>query len=92
MSDSFSSGAIGAKRRIFGSNVLCGLFVALCFLLPARIGIAQSTIFNIPTTDTVSKGKGYFEFDYLPQLPKPDGVDRLQIINPTNCGWRSREY
>jgi hypothetical protein len=33
---------------------------------------AQSTIFNIPSTDTVSKGKGYFEFDYLLQLPKPE--------------------
>jgi hypothetical protein len=34
---------------------------------------AQSTIFNIPTTDTVAVGKGYFEFDYFPEIPAPDG-------------------
>ena len=37
-----------------------------------RPAAAQSTIFNIPSTDTVSPGKGYFEFDYLMQLPKPE--------------------
>src|ERR1044072_936299 len=42
---------------------------------------AQSTIFNIPTTDTVSPGKGYFEFDYLPQLPAPD-AGQFQIVVP----------
>jgi hypothetical protein len=30
----------------------------------------------------VAKGKIYFEFDYLPQIPKPDFADRLHIINP----------
>jgi hypothetical protein len=43
---------------------------------------AQSTIFNIPTTDTVTPRKGYFEFDYLPQIPKPEGAGRIQIFNP----------
>ena len=33
---------------------------------------AQSTIFNIPSTDTVAPKKVYFEFDYVMQLPKPD--------------------
>ena len=32
--------------------------------------IAQSTLFNIPTTDTVSAKKGYFEFAYLIQAPQ----------------------
>ena len=63
-------------------NKLSGLLVVLLFALAAETAMAQSTIFNIPTTDTVSKGKGYFEFDYLPQMPKPEGADRLQIINP----------
>jgi len=63
-------------------NKLSGLLVVLLFALAAETAMAQSTIFNIPTTDTVSKGKGYFEFDYLPQMPKPEGADRLQIFNP----------
>jgi len=47
-----------------------------------KIASAQSTIFNVPTTDVVAKGKAYFEFDYLPQLRKPEGADRLHVINP----------
>ena len=43
---------------------------------------AQSTIFNIPTTDTVSPKKGYLEFDYLVQLPVADGAGRTQIFLP----------
>ena len=43
---------------------------------------AQSTIFNIPTTDTVAPHKGYFEIDYLPQTPGPDEGDAFQIYTP----------
>ena len=43
--------------------------------------MAQSTIFNIPTTDTVSKDKAYAEFDWLAQAPSPKGV-RTYIYNP----------
>jgi hypothetical protein len=43
--------------------------------------MAQSTIFNIPTTDTVAKGKAYAEFDFLPQVPGT-GVSRTYIYNP----------
>ena len=43
--------------------------------------LAQSTIFNIPTTDTVAKGKVYAEFDFLPQIPAPDG-SRTYLYNP----------
>ena len=42
---------------------------------------AQSTIFNIPSTDTVAPKKGYFEFDYLMQLPKPD-AGQFQVFAP----------
>jgi hypothetical protein len=45
-----------------------------------QLASAQSTIFNIPTTDTVSKGKVYAEFDFLAQAPSP-GV-RTYIYNP----------
>jgi hypothetical protein len=42
---------------------------------------AQSTIFNIPTTDTVAPQHGYFEFDYLNQAPAP-GVGQFQTFAP----------
>jgi hypothetical protein len=63
-------------------NRLVKLLAPLLFLVAAKSAMAQSTIFNIPTTDTVAKGKVYFEFDYLPQIPKPDAVDRSYIVNP----------
>ena len=62
-------------------KVFSGLFVALLFVVTAQTAMAQSTIFNIPSTDTVEKGKGYFEFDFLPQMPT-SGVTRTYIYNP----------
>src|SRR5215475_7075898 len=64
------------------SKVLSGLFVAVLFVVAAQTAMAQSTIFNIPSTDTVSKGKGYFEFDFLPQAPGPDSGSSIGIYNP----------
>jgi len=58
------------------------VFAVLLFLVVARSASAQSTIFNVPTTDTVEKGKGYFEFDFLPQAPGPDTGSRVIIYNP----------
>jgi len=60
---------------------LSGLWVALAFVLTAQTAMAQSTIFNIPTTDTVAKGKGYFEFDFLAQAPGTDST-RIYVYNP----------
>src|SRR5262245_16057332 len=57
-------------------------FVVLAALLVAQAASAQSTIFNIPSTDTVSKGKGYFEFDLLPQAPGPTVGSSIVIYNP----------
>ena len=62
-------------------RVLSGLFVALLFVVTAQTAMAQSTIFNIPTTDTVAKGKGYFEFDFLAQAPGT-GTTRTYLSNP----------
>ena len=50
------------------SKRLGGLLVLLA-ALAGQTAMAQSTIFNIPTTDTVTKGKAYFEFDFLPRSP-----------------------
>ncbi|HYR88679.1 MAG TPA: hypothetical protein VE422_31660 [Terriglobia bacterium] len=63
-------------------RVFLGLFVALLFALSGPAAMAQSTIFNIPSTDTVAKAKGYVEFDFLPQMPTADGANRLYIYNP----------
>jgi hypothetical protein len=45
------------------------------------LSMAQSTLFNIPTTDTVAKKKAYAEFDFLPQVPGADN-SRIYIYNP----------
>jgi hypothetical protein len=59
-----------------------GLAVVLLIALSGQIAMAQSTIFNIPTTDAVAKGGKYFEFDYYGQMPKPDAGDRAHIFMP----------
>jgi hypothetical protein len=55
-----------------------GLALGAVAVKPAA---AQSTIFNIPTTDTVAPKHGYFEFDYLLQVPAPD-ENQFQIFVP----------
>jgi|RhiMetdeSRZDD1v2_1073273.scaffolds.fasta_scaffold00232_6 hypothetical protein len=77
----------GGLNTVKTFKVLSGLFVALLFLVTAQTAMAQSTIFNIPTTDTVSKGKAYFEFDWLMQAPGLEitgtgDTQRLYIYNP----------
>jgi hypothetical protein len=62
------------------SKLVIGMAFGAC-VVAARPAAAQSTIFNIPSTDTVSQGKGYFEFDYLVQLPAPD-FGQFQIFAP----------
>ena len=62
------------------SQFVIALALGAC-VIAVRPADAQSTIFNIPTTDTVSKGKGYFEFDYLSQLPTP-AAGQLQVFTP----------
>src|SRR5512138_756159 len=60
---------------------LVGCLVVGIGVIAARPAAAQSTIFNIPTTDTVAPKKGYFEFDYMPQAPTPD-TGTFQIFTP----------
>src|SRR5262245_24465188 len=55
--------------------------VVLLFAFAGEAAKAQSTIFNIPTTDTVMKGKSYFEFDYLPQVPAAE-TTHMHIFTP----------
>src|SRR5215471_14693520 len=67
------------------SRMRWGVRLALALALGAVVvspAAAQSTIFNIPSTDTVAPKKAYFEFDYLPQVPGPDAGDRFQTSTP----------
>ena len=47
------------------------LLVAFTLLVHGA-GYAQSTIFNIPSTDAVAKGKTYLEFDFISHLEGHD--------------------
>jgi hypothetical protein len=72
-------------RKIMFRNltklVTCVLTLAI-FIATGQTAMAQSTIFNIPTTDTVAPAKGYFEFDYLVQAPGTEDVGRVQVFAP----------
>jgi hypothetical protein len=76
--DSISGKTPGLSKRTLA--LTCGLAFSavMTFVQPAA---AQSTIFNIPSTDTVAPKKGYFEFDYLPQLPPAD-EGAWQVFTP----------
>jgi len=58
------------SKHVVGLACGLALIAAVTCVQPAA---AQSTIFNIPSTDTVSPKKTYLEFDFLPELPTPDG-------------------
>jgi hypothetical protein len=61
-------------------EVFTSLLILITILFCGQ-AMAQSTIFNIPTTDTVMKKKVYAEFDFMPQVP--GGVDsRTYMYNP----------
>jgi hypothetical protein len=77
----------GGFNTVKHYKVLSGLFVALFIAVAAQTAMAQSTIFNIPSGDTVDKGKAYFEFDFLPEAPGVDATAttpsfRTILINP----------
>src|SRR5262249_13173322 len=66
-------------ERLWGVRLALVLGVTLIVLKPAA---AQSTIFNVPTTDTVAPKHGYFAFEYSPQIAGADGGDRFQTYTP----------
>jgi hypothetical protein len=51
------------KRLLAGLGLVGGLLVC-----NSGIACAQSTIFNIPSTDVVAKKKVYLEFDFVSHL------------------------
>jgi hypothetical protein len=64
------------------TNYLKCVLVLTVIVTLGQTAMAQSTIFNIPTTDTVASKKGYFEFDYVPQMPVTEGAGRIQVFAP----------
>ena len=68
--------------RVSGRGIRVACAVAGLSVLLAGSATAQSTLFNIPSTDAVEKGKGYFEIDWLAQAPGPETGARLFIYNP----------
>ena len=55
------SKSISRKLAALGATVLLSL-------LPTAAAVAQSTLFNIPSTDVVAKKKVYLEFDFLSHM------------------------
>jgi hypothetical protein len=55
------------KRNLFSFLFSAGLLFATLTLCNDR-ACAQSTLFNIPSTDVVAKGKTYLEFDFISHL------------------------
>jgi hypothetical protein len=72
-----------ASSRASGISVrVPAAIIALACVLTASRAMAQSTIFNIPSTDTVDFKKNYVEFDFLPQAPGPENGAMTTIYNP----------
>jgi hypothetical protein len=70
------------RKQVWANLQRIVFLIALAVACSAQSALAQSTLFNIPTTDTVAKGKVYLEFDFQAQLPKPAGADRQYTIDP----------
>ena len=68
------------REAVKNYRILAQLLFLILIAFSSQV-LAQSTIFNIPTTDTVAKGKVYAEFDFLPQAPGADG-SRTYTYNP----------
>lgn len=79
--ESFEEVRVTNRRSGWVGRLVMGVVAGAVVLVAAKPAAAQSTIFNIPTTDTVAAKKGYFEFDYLAQAPTPD-AGSFQIYMP----------
>lgn len=64
------------RRAVIGA----ALFLLVMTL--AIIGHAQQTIFNVPTTDVLDKGKVYFELDVSAKVTDSDAVKKFSSFVP----------
>ncbi len=46
------------------------------------MALAQSSLFNAPTTDTVGTGRARFEFEYQRQVTEETAAPRTDIYTP----------
>jgi len=54
---------------LFVKSIIAGVFIVTLFaLITPKNAKAQSTLFNIPSTDVVAKKKVYLEFDFISHL------------------------
>jgi hypothetical protein len=61
-----------------------GLFAAACVLLWGAFSTthAQQTVFNVPTTDVLDKGKVYFELDISAKPNDSDALNKFSSFVP----------
>ena len=58
---------------LFVKSIVTGVFLVALFVAASSIRVvAQSTLFNIPSTDVVAKKKVYLEFDFVSHLESHD--------------------
>jgi hypothetical protein len=67
--------------RTIARNIAALGATVLVVLLPESSAIAQSTLFNVPSTDVVAKKKVYLEFDFLSHF-KSHADGGFQIYAP----------
>lgn len=65
------------RAKSIARAALCALALAVAC---AREAAAQSTLFNIPSTDVQSKGKLYTEFDFISHLEPHDAGGFQQYV------------
>lgn len=59
---------------------LCALF--LLFVFHSPVAVAQSNVFNAPTTETVGKERARVEFQYLRQVPEGANTPQTSVYVP----------
>jgi hypothetical protein len=66
---------------LFNATLALGLFV-LMMTAPALTAHAQQTIFNVPSTDVLDRGKVYFELDVSAKPNDSDALNKFSSFVP----------
>jgi hypothetical protein len=80
LGNAFAHSAKKGGATVRGYKIVLGLLIVLSLMTGQAM--AQSTLFNIPSTDAVALKKVYAEFDFFAQMPKTEGTERLYIYAP----------
>src|SRR5512132_2303853 len=68
------------SNRFFNKGIVTVSFMLLCGVL--SLVHAQQTVFNVPTTDVLDKGKVYFELDISSKPNDSDALNRFSSFVP----------